>query len=230
LNIREIIKQVVPAQPCFLCGAASHDGICCADCTADLPRLPKNHCPICALPTFSGEVCGHCLRQPPNFDRTTAAFSYAFPVDKLVQAMKFNQRLELVNYLADELTRQIHHAPDYIVAMPLHPSRLRERGYNQSQLLADRLSRQLNVPLLHNACQRTRATAPQTTFPWKERQKNVHLAFECQVDLSGKRVAIIDDVMTSGSSINELALALQQTGTLSIEAWVIARTLPHHSH
>lgn len=227
MNIRHFFKPLIPAQPCFLCGAASRDGICCADCAAELPRLTNNRCPICALPTFTGEICGHCLRQPPHFERTTAAFAYAFPLDKLVQAMKFNQRLELINYLADELARQIHHLPDCIVAMPLHPSRLRERGYNQSQLLAHRLSKQLNVPLLNDACQRTRATMSQTALPWKERHKNVHLAFECLVDFSQQRVAIVDDVMTTGSSINELASVIKQAGAIAVDAWVVARTLPH---
>ena len=230
MNIRHFFKPLLPAQPCFLCGAASRDEVCCADCAADLPRLTSNRCPICALPTFAGEICGHCLRQVPHFERTIAAFAYAFPLDQLVQAMKFNQRLELVNYLADELARQIHHTPDCLIAMPLHPSRLRERGYNQSQLLAQRLSRQLNISLFNHACQRTRATTPQTALPWKERHKNVHLAFECNVDLHGKKVAIVDDVMTTGSSINELASVLKQAGAVAVDAWVIARTLPHRSH
>jgi len=227
LNIRQIFKHFLPAQPCYLCGAASHDGICCADCAADLPRLTKNHCPICALPTFAGEVCGHCLRESPNFDQTLAAFAYGFPLNKLVQSLKFNQRLELANYLADELAKAITHRPDALVAMPLHPTRLRERGFNQSQLLAQRLAQQLNIPCLTHACQRSRHTTPQTALPWKERHKNVHLAFECEADLSGQKIAMIDDVMTTGASLNELAKVLKRAGANRVEAWVVARTLPH---
>lgn len=206
----------------------SHDGICCADCTLELPRLPKNHCPICALPTLAGEICGHCLREPPHFDSTSAAFAYAFPLDKLVQAMKFDQRIELVNYLADELAKKIYRRPDYIIAMPLHSTRLRERGYNQSHLLAQRLSKQLNVPILKNVCQRVRATTPQTTLPSKDRKQNVHQAFACHAALNDKEIAIVDDVMTSGASIDELARALKNTGARTVNAWIIARTLPDH--
>jgi ComF family protein len=227
LNIRQLFKHFLPAQPCFLCGADNHNGICCAECAADLPRLTKNHCPICALPTFTGEVCGHCLREPPKFDRTVAVFSYGFPLNKLVQGLKFNQRLELTNYLADELAKVINERPDAIVAMPLHPTRLRERGFNQSQLLAQRLAHQLQTPCLNDVCQRTRHTTPQTLLPWKERNKNVHNAFACATHLGGKRIAIIDDVMTTGASLNELAKVLKQAGANRVEAWVVARTLPH---
>ena len=187
------------------------------------------HCPVCALPTLSGAVCGECLRQPPPFDHTQAAFSYNFPVDKLIQALKFSERLILVNYLADALAERADTKPDCLVALPLHPSRLRERGFNQSLLLARRISQRLDIPLLPDACERVRNTPPQSGLPWKERDKNMRQAFACKpgTDLQGRHVAIVDDVMTTGASIGELARALKQAGAAEVSAWVIARTLPH---
>ena len=230
LNIRSISEHILPAQPCFLCGALSHEGLCCAGCNAELPRLGASHCPICALPTNAGEVCGQCLQHPPHFDHTVAAFSYSFPVNQLLKALKFHERLELVNFLADELTKSIACVPDAVVAMPLHPSRLRGRGFNQSQLLAARIAARLKVPLLADVCHRVRDTAPQSSLPLKEREKNMRNVFTVTLSdqWQGKHMAIVDDVMTSAASMGELANAFKKAGARSVTACVIARTLPHN--
>jgi len=168
------------------------------------------------------------LPQPSAaIDRTVAVFAYAFPVDALIQELKFNEQLLLAPQLAGRLAQRIEVRPDCIVPMPLHPARLRERGFNQSLELARRIARQLEIPLLEQACQRVRDTLPQSALPWKERGKNMRKAFACTVDLKGKHVVVVDDVMTSGASINELAHALRQAGAREVSAWVIARTLPH---
>jgi ComF family protein len=229
LNIGAKFTRLLPGQPCLLCGANSLVGLCCTACDAELPRLSKAHCPVCALPTPGGSVCGKCLMQPPQFDHTVAAFSYNFPLDKLVQALKFRDHLILVNYLADALTQCITARPDCIVALPLHPVRLRERGFNQSQLLASRVSHQTGIPLLPDICERVRNTPPQSSLPWKERDKNMRQAFTCKpdADVKGKHVAIVDDVLTTGASIGELARALKKVGAKEVSAWVVARTLPH---
>lgn len=226
-NSRLFIERLLPAQPCILCDAPSRHGVWCKACDADMPRLTPAHCPVCALPSLDGAVCGQCLQHPPGYDHTVAAFAYAFPVDKLIQAAKFSEQLALINRLADALAERIVTSPDAIVAIPLHPQRLRERGYNQSLLLAKRIAKQLGIPLLTDACTRTRNTTPQSTLPWKERGKNMHQAFACSADLGGKHIAIVDDVMTTGASIKELAGTLHQAGATQISAWVVARTLPH---
>lgn len=187
------------------------------------------HCPACALPTPSGELCGHCLKHPPLFTRTVAAFGYAFPLDKLIQAMKYSNQLTLAHAFAAKLSRRIPRdsLPDCLVPMPLHPAKLRERGYNQSLLLAAPIARELGLELLPYACRRVRDTASQSGLPWKERKKNMRNAFSCEVDLTGKRIALVDDVLTTGASLNALAEAARQRGAIGIEAWVVARTLPH---
>lgn len=227
MNICSKLGQTLPAQPCVLCGASSRNGAWCVACDATLPYLSAPHCPVCALPTLNGATCGRCLKRAPHFDRTVAAFAYAFPLDKLVQALKFGEQLMLVNSLADKLMQRIEVRPDCIVAMPLHPARLRERGFNQSLELARRIAAKLDIPLSSHACQRVRDTPPQSALKWKERGKNMRRAFTCTEDLSGKHVAVVDDVMTSGASLNEIALALRRAGAREVSAWVIARTLPH---
>jgi predicted amidophosphoribosyltransferase len=132
--MRAGIKQLLPAQPCVLCCAMSHDGLWCAACDATLPYFNAPHCPICALPTPGSEVCGHCLTQPPLFSRTTTVFGYSFPLDKLIQGMKYGEQLALAHAFANKLVQRIDRSclPDYVIAMPLHPAKLRERGFNRT--------------------------------------------------------------------------------------------------
>lgn len=207
----------------------SHEGLWCAACDRALPYLDVPHCPTCALPTPGGEVCGQCLKHPPRFSRTTAVFGYGFPLDKLIQAMKYNEQLVLAHAFAARLTQRIDTSslPDLVIPMPLHPAKLRERGFNQSLLLAAKTARKLNLRLLPHACQRVRDTPPQSALPWKERKKNVRNAFRCDVDLTGKHVVLVDDVLTTGASLNALAEAVQKRGASEIWTWVAARTLPH---
>lgn len=211
----------------MLCGSMSREGLWCKACDAALPYLNATHCPVCALPTPTGEVCGHCLTQPPSFSRTTAVFGYTFPLDKLIQAMKYGEQLALAHAFAKQLLHRIDKSnlPDYVIAMPLHPAKLRERGFNQSLLLAATVARELKLKLLPNACQRVRDTPPQSALPWKERKKNVRNAFCCDMDLTGKRIALVDDVLTTGASLNALAEAVSKKGAIEISAWVVARTI-----
>lgn len=179
------------------------------------------------MPATDSQLCGHCLREPPAFDRTVALFTYAFPVDALIQALKYGHRLDLVRALAAPLAQRTASAPrpDVLIAMPLHPHRLRERGFNQAMELAKIIARQLDIPLLPQGAERIRATTPQVDLPWKERAINLRGAFSSNLDLTGKHVALVDDVMTSGASLHELALALRRQGASEISAWVVARTL-----
>jgi len=179
------------------------------------------------MPT--GEVCGRCLRHPPAFARTTAAFRYEFPVDGMVKALKFDERLILADFLAAALASRVRTRPDAMLALPLHPLRLRERGFNQSQLLAASLARILGIPLLANGASRVRDTPPQSSLPWRARLRNMRSAFSIAADLEvhGRHIAIVDDVMTTGATIDALARLLIQAGAQEVSAWVVARTVPH---
>lgn len=227
--MRSGIERVLPAQPCVLCGSMSREGLWCGPCDAALPYHNAPHCPVCALPTPTGEVCGHCLSDPPLFSHTTAAFGYAFPLDKLIQGMKYGEQLALAHAFAGKLAQRIDTTalPEYVIAMPLHPAKLRERGFNQSLLLAAKITHEHKLTLLPDACRRVRDTPPQSALPWKERKKNVRNAFRCDMDLTGKRIALVDDVLTTGASLNALAEAVRKSGAKEIVAWVVARTLPN---
>jgi len=229
LNIRSFIARLLPAQPCLLCGVMSDDGLCCAACRAALPYLDAEVCPVCAHPVPDGAICGQCLQHPPAFDHTVAAFAYRFPLDQLVKALKFREHLILVNFLADALAARIRQGTDAVMALPLHPLRLRNRGFNQSQLLAARIAQQFKLPLLTGCVERVRDTPPQSSLPWQARAKNMRSAFAvtCDREIQGKHIAIVDDVMTSGASLNAMAKGLKQAGAREVSAWVVARTLPH---
>jgi len=157
--------------------------------------------------------------------------TYTFPWDKLIQRLKFGADLALADVLALKLATRIDKTqlPDLIIAMPLHPNRLRERGYNQSILLAQRLSQACGVALYPYACRRVRDTVAQSTLAFKQRRKNMRHAFVCDIDLSGKKVALIDDVLTSGASLDALADAVIQRGASEVAVWVVARTVRNHA-
>lgn len=216
------------SQACLLCGAHAGDGQLCAPCRAALPLHPQPACPRCALPTAGGETCGSCLKKPPAFDRTLAAFSYSFPVDALIHAYKYAGNLALLDLLTEPLIHLVmgQSLPDLLIPMPLHPARLKERGFNQAHEIAKRVSAHLAIPLDGHACRRILDTRPQAALKFKERARNLRGAFSCDVDLTGKRVALIDDVITTGASLDELAKAVRARGAAQVSAWVVARTVP----
>jgi len=220
------LARLLP-QDCYVCGQNSDDRQICADCAAALPHLAGPLCPVCALPTPAGAVCGACQATPPHFDATCAAFSYAFPVDHLVQGLKYRHRLPLAGWLANELARCVSSSRvDCVLPLPLSAQRMKERGFNQAQEIARPLAQHLGLPLISDACVRVLNGAPQASLPWKERQANIRNAFECRVDLTGKAIAVVDDVMTTGATLNEFARTLKLHGALRVENWVAARTLP----
>jgi ComF family protein len=221
------VQQFLPSQPCLLCGANSADETWCQICDASLPYLNLNLCPICALPTLHAEICGRCLQNPPHFIRTISTFAYTFPLNKLILSLKYGEKFQLAPIFAKRLAQRISVLPDCIISMPLHPTRLKERGFNQSYQIAYAIGQQLNIPVLPSSCIRLRNTPSQSTMPWKERGKNVRKAFACSTQVAGKHIAIVDDVMTTGSTLNELAMVLKEAGAIEVSAWVVARTLPH---
>lgn len=215
------------AQDCLLCGASSGNSILCPACAGDLPRLPASRCPQCALPSPQGERCGRCLRKSPYYDATIAAFRYDFPVDRLIQSFKYAHRLALGAYFGRQLAESLGEcAVDLLVPLPLHSHRLRERGFNQALEIARPVSKIKGWPIAAELCSRMRDTTAQAGLPWKKREKNVRGAFHCNADLSGKRIALVDDVMTTGASLGECARTLKLHGAVQVVVLVAARALP----
>lgn len=225
MNIGSFFRQLAP-HTCVLCGADAPHPVC-AGCWVDLPWHTAPACPVCAMPTPSGEVCGACLRHPPAFDRTTAAFDYRYPLDRLIPAYKYRGRLALSAAFVALLTEHLTHAPrpDALIAMPLHPRRLGERSFDPVGEIARPLARALALPLLSSGCIRTRDTPPQQGLPVSARRGNVRGAFACTAQVAGRHVAVLDDVMTSGATLDALARALKAAGAREVSAWVLARTL-----
>jgi len=226
---RRIILALLP-QDCFLCGTFSGASLLCQNCSQDLPKISVPACPICALPTPAGETCGACLAQPPFFDATRCGFRYAFPVDRLVQALKYQHRLAVAGFFAEallEVTSTLPWTTDLLLALPLSAERLRHRGFNQALEIARPLAQHRGWALSVQGYRRAIDTVPQTSLPWKQRHKNIRGAFECDLDLTGKNLAVIDDVMTTGASLNEFARILKQHGAASVTNLVAARALRH---
>ena len=222
---RTCVAALLP-RDCFLCAAPSGDSLLCPACINSLPRLTSERCPICALPTPAAEVCGACLKHAPQFDATQAVFCYEFPLDRLIQSLKYVHRLASTDFLGGELARlATPWRPDLILPVPLAAARLAQRGFNQALELARPLARALGAPLEISRIQRRRDTTPQAGLPWKERAKNIRHAFECEIDLTGKTVLLVDDVMTTGATLDELARTLKAHGAARVENRVLARAL-----
>lgn len=221
---RRVLDALLP-QDCMLCAAPSGDRQVCVDCSAELPWLGET-CPRCALPTPGARVCGRCVATPPAFDATVACFAYEYPLDRLVQALKYGHRLALSRWFGEVLVGRVGAATvDRVVAMPLHRARLAERGFNQSLEVARHAARGIGAPLDAETVRRVIATAPQVDLPLDARARNVRGAFACGDRLDGARVAVVDDVMTSGATLDELARTLKESGAASVVNWVIARAV-----
>jgi len=227
-KFKHLLKISLFPQACVLCNASNGGdlGLCTA-CLSDLPFHHAPHCPQCGLPSANNILCGACIAATPDFDITNAAFRYEFPVSELLQHYKYSHQLDLAERFAKLLTQHLSKQalPDLIIPMPLHPKRLKERGFNQSLEIAKIVSKQLNITLDYSACTRTKYSQPQASLPLKQRANNIKGAFKCAKSLTGLRVALIDDVMTTGASLNALAKAVKAKGASHVECWVLARTL-----
>lgn len=215
-------------QSCMLCAdGAGGDLAICQACLEDMPWHHSSVCPQCALPAYDNQLCGNCQQSPPAFDSTRALFRYEYPLDAMLQRYKYQQTLHLAKTFSRLMQTKFTSAQhcDRIIPMPLHPKRLAERGFNQSLEIAKLLAKTLHVLLDTNSCSRIRFTPPQASLRLKTRIKNMRGAFRCQQDLSGQHIILLDDVMTTGASLHELASTVKSAGASHVECWVVARTL-----
>lgn len=206
----------------------------CPTCRELLPLVSSPLCSICGIPfngTGDDHRCGACLTHPPHFDTARATFLYEGPIRDLIHSFKYNQRTHLRYPLAllslEGVIEVIaDHKPQLIIPVPLHRSRLRHRGFNQAALLGRVLSRQLILPMVPDALIRNRATEPQITLAASERRVNVNGAFSVARpdDVVGKRILLLDDVMTTGSTMNECSKELKKAGADMVIAVTVART------
>lgn len=218
---------------CIFCGIRCKTGVyICVECLEYLP-WSKQACQRCGIQLNDPvTLCGQCLKQPPFFDKTLALFNYQHPVDRLVVSLKFHNKLVYANLLSKLFLEKIREnyagktLPGIIIPVPLHPKRLKERGFNQALELAKPIARQLNIPFDLHSCQRIRATETQSLIPAEKRRSNMQDAFIVNKNFATKHVAILDDVMTTGHTVNELAKSLQKIKVEKIDVWCVARAMP----
>lgn len=214
----------------------------CAGCREDLPVI-EPACERCALPLTTGHlapgaggqitICPRCRRRPPPLGRAVAACRYDFPVDRLVQHLKFGGQLPLARVFGCLLSDRVRAAyacdrlPAALIPVPLHPQRHRQRGFNQAERIALAAGRELGLPVLAGGVSRQRNTAAQSGLGLHVRRRNLRDAFRIRDDAAGAlpaHVAIVDDVITSGSTVLALASTLRAAGVIRVDAWAVART------
>lgn len=252
MNIWSIFDLVAPC--CLVCGLNAGRSVpLCRGCREDLPAI-ASPCPACSLPVPDGTgACAACRVAPPLPGIVVAATAYGFPVDHLVQQLKFNGCLPVARVFGELLADAVraryagtphgrgsgvmdvataggpgeHRAsgfPAALVPVPLHAARLRQRGFNQAGRIAARAGSILQVPVLQDAVVRCRDTPAQSGLDLQQRQHNLQTAFRVTGELPA-HIAIVDDVVTTGSTLRAIAAALQQAGVTRIDAWTVARTL-----
>ncbi|MDO4693355.1 MAG: ComF family protein [Eikenella sp.] len=228
------LKQAVGGQNCCaLCHAPSGVQAVCAACSADVDTLRLDagrHCPLCGVPSAWGTPCGACQRKPPPQQYLRASFRYAPPLSHLLYAYKFLGQNHLYAVLAEWMLADIPAwpegaAPDAVLAVPLSRQRLHRRGFNQSALLAAAVAGHLQLPLLPPSVLRRQHRAAQSTLPKALRRRNVRGVFQVADPgaVKGRKLLLIDDVVTTGATLAELSQTLMRAGAAAVYCWVLAR-------
>jgi ComF family protein len=223
-----VLRSILPLR-CLLCGADGADGRdLCAGCARDFP-INRPCCPRCALPLETpAPLCGECLASEPPFAAAWAPFRYGHPLDLLEARFKFRGDLAAGRVLADLMIERagidVPARPALMLAVPLHVSRLRQRGYNQAFELAKMLANALDIPLDRDGLKRTRATVAQTGLDAAARRRNLRGAFVTDAARTmPNHVVLFDDVMTTGATLRECARVLRRAGAARVDVWALAR-------
>jgi ComF family protein len=230
VKMLKIISKLIPSF-CIFCGCkTNHSNQCCKQCEADLPWV------ICAcrqcgakLSANNNLICGNCLTTKHAFDETIVLFRYEGTIPKIINALKFGGKLIYAEMLGNWISKSllIHSSlemPDLIIPVPLHKKRLSDRGFNQALEIAKYVSKKLNIKINYTDCIRTKNTKAQAQLSECERLKNVKNAFSINKNLKAKHIAILDDVITTGQTVEELSLELKKHGVEKITVIACAKT------
>jgi ComF family protein len=229
---KSVLNSVLPHH-CLLCNTISLiDKDICQKCWLTLPWLISS-CYQCGKPleiAHTGPLfCGDCLKHPPHYDTTIAPLIYQDTIISLITKLKFYNNLAAARLFAELIADRVlakypaHDLPTLLIPVPLHPKRLRRRGYNQATLIAKHISKLTNIPTQLNLCKRVRHTIPQSKTSAETRRSNMVGAFKINKPLTAQHIAIIDDVMTTGATAGSLSHLLKQQGAKRISIWCIAR-------
>jgi ComF family protein len=232
-SIGHFLKKLHPPGSCMLC-QQSHAGrwAVCRDCLNRLSQI-NNGCQRCAhpLPDQYPGLCGQCIQSPPAFDRVRVHYLFQEPLRQLIHRYKYQQQLILGPVLAQLIQASLtdlETKPDCLIPVPLHPKRLRERGFNQAAYLAGFVGKALQIPVNWRACKKIINTEPQAELDKTERAENLKNAFLLK-PVKAQRVALIDDILTTGQTANQLAKLLKSQGVGQVDVWCCARAVMHDS-
>ncbi len=235
---QKLLSSLFPSR-CILCQQTVHESAINQNveiCIACYQKLPHNDncCTRCALPVpediINNVLCGRCIKQLPHYDYLHSLFRYEDDVINIIHQLKFGEKISyarsigeiLLTIFEDELLPE-QGKPDCIIPVPLHIKRIRERGYNQSTEIARVIAKKIAIPIAHDAVRRQRSTLAQTSLKAKERKKNIRGAFSITDVSCYKHVLIVDDVVTTGSTVNELSRVLKKHGVERVGVLSIAR-------
>jgi ComF family protein len=247
-NFKSLIKAIlkgIKQKRCLFCDETTYnDQAICLPCFQDLP-WNTHHCSRCALPLpklqdannkpILNIACGECISEPPPFTSTLACFRYDIPVDKAIRILKYNRKQYFAtlfaHFLAPKVQQfyQVEPLPSCLIPVPIHRSKLKERGFNQAQLLSQKLSRILSIPSYSNFLQKTKPTPPQTGLNKLERTRNLKDSFKLTANVSGMHIALVDDVVTTRATADLLSQLLINAGAERVDVWCIARTAKHRN-
>jgi len=230
LNIRHKVCRLLNPALCQVCGVGIAAGqYYCDNCRSVLTVVP-NPCQLCGQVNYTaGQICPACLIKPPRWQTMIAPWIYAHSIRSQIHQLKFDQRIELAHAMVGQIAAYFGQRPlDALIPVPLHRTRFIERGFNQSQEIAAALSRQLSIPLDLRSLQRIRPTQPQSGLSPHKRRQNIRQAFEYHARHPYQAVAIVDDVITSGSTMHEICSLLRRHHIAHIEVWSLARALKDH--
>ncbi len=221
---RSLLDLLFPPR-CVSCGEMGN--LLCAQCREKFELVEPPLCPRCGRPNPNGRLCPLCQRDPLQIDGVRSAAYFAGTLREAIHHFKYYNRQALAIPLGKLMGNYWEKSPlpaEIIVPVPLHPNRLRERGYNQAALLARELGQSTGLPVAENGLVRVRATRPQVELTAQERKENVSDAFHCStMEFKGKRALLIDDVCTTGATLEACSIALQQAGARSVWAFTLAR-------
>ncbi|NOQ14216.1 MAG: ComF family protein [Methyloprofundus sp.] len=230
-NWCDIIQYSLLPPNCILCGNKGmlHMDLCqpCHDAQIEI----GSHCYCCAKPfsstTLIFNLCGNCQKNPPAFDHTYTPYLHQGAIRYLINQCKFNGAYKntrvLGLLLANHLRKQTDTLPELILPVPLHPKRYQQRGFNQTLEIGKIIARELSIPIDNSCCQRIKNTDHQVSLTAKQRYKNIKHAFQMLKIPNARHIAILDDVMTTGATTNELAKTLKSAGVSQVDIWVCAR-------
>jgi len=227
--IGRILDAVLPRH-CICCGSVSGDSNLCPPCRAELPRI-RHPCRLCgaALSVNTDSICGACLKRAPPWQCGVTGLDYRFPVDQLVCRFKFKRDFACGQVLARELLRAIRASreslPDVIVPVPLHYRRHFTRSFNQAGYVARILGKSLGIPVDTGSLRRIRNTLAQSGLDASGRRKNLRGAFRCP-DLPNVHRALVDDVLTTGTTLAECSRTVRRAGASRVSVWAAARASP----